>query len=229
MHGSSGNATTAKALAAILMPTAVVGGRIAAAASAFVSTVYATSVNVNSFVPVRNLLDRLEAMGRRAEPSATAGTTNLDIEAVRIEDCSFQLPNGTWLFRSLNVTIKPGHPIVVRGASGTGKSTFASLVAGSNDPSSGRVVYVLKDGKEMPPHEDSINYLSQEPALLVGTVRSNRQAPRRSCLTTGWYRRWSRLACGTNSCRKEASTRRYSRAPATFQAVRSAEWAWPGC
>jgi ABC-type transport system involved in cytochrome bd biosynthesis fused ATPase/permease subunit len=167
-------AHTPAALGAILMPTAIVGGRIAAAGSALVTNLYMSSVNVNSFVPVKGLLDRLAELGRHGRRPDDVGDGPLPrLAAVRLEACSFRLPNGSWLFRDVTLALVPGHPLVVRGASGTGKSTLASLVAGANDPTEGRVVYVLEDGAEVGPHDRFLNYLSQDPAVMAGTIRSN--------------------------------------------------------
>src|SRR5581483_6069436 len=62
-------------------------------------------------------------------------------------------------------------PLIVRGPSGAGKSTLVSLIAGLNDPTEGHIVFRFAGGEEARPHPSLINYLSQEPAVLVGTLR----------------------------------------------------------
>ncbi|HXI58751.1 MAG TPA: ABC transporter ATP-binding protein [Polyangia bacterium] len=168
-------ATSAGALAAILMPTAVVGGRIAAASSAVVMNAYTTSVYATSFEPVANLFARLTSLSRKpsADRRPDAATKGKTLAAIELQGCSFRLPNGVWLFRELSVTAAPDRPILVRGPSGTGKSTLASIIAGANDPTEGRVVYRLSDGSEAAPGDEHLNFLSQDPAVMAGTVRQN--------------------------------------------------------
>jgi ABC-type transport system involved in cytochrome bd biosynthesis fused ATPase/permease subunit len=167
--------TTAQGLGALLLPTAIVGGRVAAASSSVVMNVYATSVLSTSFIPVLGLLERLTKLSRRnaADRETDRGANPQRLQRLEIRGCSFQLPNRVWLFRDLSISAEANHPIVVRGASGTGKSTLASVVAGSNDVAEGSIVYVASDGSEILPGERYTNYLSQDPAVMAGTVKQN--------------------------------------------------------
>jgi ABC-type transport system involved in cytochrome bd biosynthesis fused ATPase/permease subunit len=167
-------ASTAQQFAAILMPTAVVGGRVVAATSGIVMNAYSTSVFATSFVPVFGLLDRLTALSRKdRQEGLPAERIGEVVKAVHVKQCSFQLPNGVWLFRELSLSLASGHPLVVRGASGTGKSTLASLIAGTNEPTEGTIAYEFADGGQSPPTPTHLNYLSQDPAVVAGTVREN--------------------------------------------------------
>jgi ABC-type transport system involved in cytochrome bd biosynthesis fused ATPase/permease subunit len=163
---------TAHALASVLLPTAVVGARVAAASSGIVMNVYATSVYATSFVPVTGLFERLTKLSRRNARDAV-DAKGRGLARLELRNCSFQLPNNVWLFRDLSLSVAPDHPIIVRGASGTGKSTLASVIAGSNECTEGRIVYVLSDGTEIAPHDGFTNYLSQDPAVVAGPVRQN--------------------------------------------------------
>ena len=72
--------TTAHELGAILLPTAVVGGRVAAASSSIVMNAYTTSVLATSFVPVLDLIERLTKLSRRnaADREIADGTSHTD-------------------------------------------------------------------------------------------------------------------------------------------------------
>jgi ABC-type transport system involved in cytochrome bd biosynthesis fused ATPase/permease subunit len=166
---------TAHDLGALLLPTAVVGGRVAAASSGVVMNLYAVSVLSTSFEPVLGLLERLTKLSRRnaADRGLGQSASAQQLQRIELRKCSFQLPNGVWLFRDLTISAEANQPIVVRGASGTGKSTLASVVSGGNDPTEGSIVYVLSDGTERAPGDRYMNYLSQDPAVMAGTVKEN--------------------------------------------------------
>jgi ABC-type transport system involved in cytochrome bd biosynthesis fused ATPase/permease subunit len=47
------------------------------------------------------------------------------------------------------------------------------VIAGSNEATEGQIAYLLTDGREISPREGYMNYLSQDPAVVAGTVREN--------------------------------------------------------
>jgi ABC-type transport system involved in cytochrome bd biosynthesis fused ATPase/permease subunit len=124
---------------------------------------------------VNELVAKLRALSpSRARSSAASNAGALPtVKKIRLENLSYRLPNGTWLFRNVDASIAPKSPLVLRGKSGSGKSTLASLVSGANDPTEGKVTYVLDNGEEVPACVDYFNYLSQDPAVVVGTMREN--------------------------------------------------------
>jgi putative ABC transport system ATP-binding protein len=50
-----------------------------------------------------------------------------------------------WLFRELNLSLASGEQLALQGASGVGKSTLLNLLAGLDEPDSGRVLYQGQD------------------------------------------------------------------------------------
>ena len=165
-------ATDVAALTAMLLPTAAVGARIASSVSTTVESIYGTSVMATSLVPVAEVTAKLRAH------IPVAHDNGEEREAVESEDCvvlrdvGYRLPNDVWLFRHIEGRIACGEPLILRGKSGTGKSTLASLISGANSPTEGSVWHI-HEGRERVPVPERLNYLSQDPAVVMGTVRAN--------------------------------------------------------
>jgi ATP-binding cassette subfamily F protein uup len=79
---------------------------------------------------------------------------------VDLEDVSVIRPDRP-LFEDLSVTVSDGDRLGVVGINGTGKSTLLRVIAGVQDPDTGRV----RRGRG-----SRVGYLEQEPELLRGTV-----------------------------------------------------------
>ena len=82
-----------------------------------------------------------------------------------------------WLYRNLNLTIKPGHLTVLMGPSGCGKSTLAKLLLGFYPPSDGRIMIDGQDLRYLSANELRTNFgvVPQETTLFSGTVYENLQ------------------------------------------------------
>ena len=79
------------------------------------------------------------------------------------------------LIEGFSLVIEPGQRVAVVGPSGSGKSSLVSLMAGIHRPWSGEILF---DGtrREDIPREvlaDSISVVTQDTALIAGTVRDN--------------------------------------------------------
>lgn len=61
--------------------------------------------------------------------------------------------DGRWLFRGLDLEVRPGKFLAVVGPSGVGKSSFISCLAGLLEPTEGIVHYCCENGCDHPPHE----------------------------------------------------------------------------
>ena len=59
--------------------------------------------------------------------------------AITFEDVTFRYPGGHTLFEHLSVTIPAGQRVGLVGSSGSGKSTFVSLILRLYDPQGGRI------------------------------------------------------------------------------------------
>ncbi|WP_419193063.1 ABC transporter ATP-binding protein [Kolteria novifilia] len=73
-----------------------------------------------------------------------------------------------------SLEIAPGEHLVIVGPSGSGKSTLLRLLAGLEQPTSGRLLLRGRDAAGIPPRERELAMMFEEPALLPGTsVRHN--------------------------------------------------------
>jgi subfamily B ATP-binding cassette protein MsbA len=101
------------------------------------------------------------------------------VERVRgevvFEDVSFQYKEGEAVLSHIDITVKPGQSVALVGKSGSGKSTFVSLLPRFYDVDSGRILiddvavqdYTLKSLR------DQIAVVSQDVVLFEGTVAEN--------------------------------------------------------
>ena len=79
------------------------------------------------------------------------------------------------LIDRFNLTIEPGQRVAIVGPSGSGKSTLALLAAGIHRPWSGEILFdgMLRAQIPRAVLADSISVVTQDTALLAGSVRDN--------------------------------------------------------
>lgn len=80
-----------------------------------------------------------------------------------------------WLYRNLNMTLKPGHLTVLMGPSGCGKSTLAKLLLGFYQPNEGQINLDGKDIRHLAANElrQTFGVVPQETVLFAGTLYDN--------------------------------------------------------
>jgi ABC-type bacteriocin/lantibiotic exporter with double-glycine peptidase domain len=96
--------------------------------------------------------------------------------AVEIRDLSFGYNKmDAALIESFGLNIRPGARVALVGASGSGKSTVARLIAGLYEPWSGEILFDGKPRAEIPRTvmTDSLAMVDQDIALFDGTVKEN--------------------------------------------------------
>ena len=121
---------------------------------------------------------RLQALGQEAQPkSSGAGTRTwgLGSPEVRVEDLEIGYAADRPVLGPLGFTLHPGHPLVICGRSGLGKSTLLATLAGEQAPLAGSVRLggnSIADLSEAERYR-CIAYLPQETLLLDDTVGHN--------------------------------------------------------
>jgi len=128
-------------------------------------------------VAVRRLGD---IMDMPAEPHALVPQRAGGTQAGQIElkSVSFRYSEQhPWLYRNLNLAVRPGQLTVLVGPSGCGKSTLAKLLLGFYLPSDGRILVDGQDIRTMNANELRAGFgvVPQETTLFSGTVFDNLQ------------------------------------------------------
>jgi subfamily B ATP-binding cassette protein HlyB/CyaB len=125
-------------------------------------------------IAVKRLGDLMDAP---AEPyalvpaRAAGGAGRIDLL-----DLSFRYsPQHPWLYRNLNLTLKPGHLSVLMGPSGCGKSTLAKLLLGFYPPGDGQIRLDGRDIRHLAANElrQAYGVVPQETVLFAGTLYDN--------------------------------------------------------
>lgn len=144
---------------------------------------------VASMVPIQAALGTWKAIEFEAQPAlefvvgnrnhtnvATLEETGSPLEGkITLRDVSFTFPRSTRpTLSNLNMTLELGSFIGLIGRSGSGKSTFADLLIGLKEPTSGRLEI---DGQPLANFLQSnlgyAAYVPQAPAIFPGTLREN--------------------------------------------------------
>ncbi len=125
-------------------------------------------------IAVKRLGDLMDAP---AEPHAlvpqreAGGAGRIDLVSLSFR-YSEQHP---FLYRNLNLTLKPGHLSVLMGPSGCGKSTLAKLLQGFYQPTEGQIRLDGRDIRHLAANELRQTYgiVPQETVLFAGTIYDN--------------------------------------------------------
>lgn len=120
------------------------------------------------------LVDRVPSIPNKGDFIPDVSLQNCGIT---FSDLSFSYPARPDypIFENLNLNVKPGLITAVVGASGSGKSTIASLLLRYYDPSNGLITVGGHNLKDIDPTwiRSNIGTVSQEPILFSGTIREN--------------------------------------------------------
>ena len=84
-------------------------------------------------------------------------------------------PEHPWLFRGLDLSLKPGKLTVLTGPSGSGKSTLSKLLLGFYQPEEGRIEIDSRDLRHFSANElrQHFGIVPQETYLFSGTIYEN--------------------------------------------------------
>ena len=97
------------------------------------------------------------------------------IDMVTLDEISFKYSQGKVL-DNISLSIIPGSPLRIDGASGTGKSTLLNLISGLYLPDKGNIYYTgtkTASNYSSSKYRPRIAYVTQDIYLLRGTIREN--------------------------------------------------------
>jgi len=101
---------------------------------------------------------------------------NKTIESIAFENVGFHyLDESQRVLNGINFTVKGGEKVALVGASGSGKSTIASLLMRLYAPSKGSILLNGKDiqSKGLQQYRERISFVSQETILFNDTIKAN--------------------------------------------------------
>jgi len=95
---------------------------------------------------------------------------------ITLQNVSFQYdPQSPMVLRNINVEIKPGQKVALVGRTGSGKSTFGSLLLGLSTPTKGEIRYddIPLQGLNYQAVRSQFGVVMQEADLFSGSIREN--------------------------------------------------------
>ncbi len=142
----------------VMTQTASAFGQVQSALSFFID-------NYTSLAELRAVMDRLKGL-QIATDEKPATAIELEpkpgMSDVMVDDLTLALPTGQALLKDLTIPLKKGRSILVRGASGTGKSTLFRALAG---------IWPYGSGHVRVPEDARVLFLPQKPYIPIGTLR----------------------------------------------------------
>ena len=125
-------------------------------------------------------LDRVDQIFALEPSMKETGKTDIeekkDTPILEFKDTSFVYPGARKeTIHPFDFAVKEGETIGVIGGTGSGKSTFVSLIARLYDVTSGRILYRGVDEKELKPEfiRGKIGFVPQKASLFEGSLRDN--------------------------------------------------------
>ncbi len=115
-----------------------------------------------TYKSVRITCAELDECHRHRAALTTPGPPDEDL-VLQLEGVSFSFQDGVKILDELNLSIRSGELVVLRGRSGAGKSSLLNVIAGLVQPSCGDVCVV----------RSSVAYVPQDIVLLDDSIRTN--------------------------------------------------------
>eukprot|EP00350_Pseudokeronopsis_sp_OXSARD2_P006688 CAMPEP_0170565664 /NCGR_PEP_ID=MMETSP0211-20121228/79335_1 /TAXON_ID=311385 /ORGANISM="Pseudokeronopsis sp., Strain OXSARD2" /LENGTH=380 /DNA_ID=CAMNT_0010886607 /DNA_START=784 /DNA_END=1926 /DNA_ORIENTATION=- len=131
-----------------------------------------------------DVIDRVPEIKDESNDALTQFALNRGIEFKNVSfkyptnrntSSSDQLPEEHWVFKDANFMIKEGQSTAIVGQSGAGKSTVVQLIERFYNIQEGEIRFDDINIKDisLTTLRESIGYVSQEPALILGTTKQN--------------------------------------------------------
>ena len=84
-------------------------------------------------------------------------------DVVEVDNMQINLPDGKPLLENISFTLHPGHNVLIKGVSGSDKSTLLRAISG---------IWPFVDGKIFLPERDKLMFIPQKSYLPLGTLRA---------------------------------------------------------
>lgn len=95
-------------------------------------------------------------------------------ETIEINSMSFGFHPDQMIFEDFSFAVNKGDKVLIKGRSGTGKSTLVSLLLGVNEPQKGNIsINGLEIKNVLKQFYSKVSYVGAEPFLIPGTIRAN--------------------------------------------------------
>nr|WP_281411470.1 ABC transporter ATP-binding protein/permease [Enterovirga sp. DB1703] len=121
-----------------------------------------TLASAQRVVELSQAMDALDATIGRGGPDETIVLGFSPDDAIHIADLCIKQQNGVVMVEGASTTIQKGEKVLVRGDSGTGKSTLIRAMAG---------LWPWGSGTILRPRRASVTFMPQRPYLPLGTLR----------------------------------------------------------
>lgn len=120
------------------------------------------------------LLD-VDALDADADPNVAVAAPSGDAPALELSDVEFAYKPGTPVLHGVSLVAKRGEKIALVGATGSGKTTIASLLLRLYEPSAGKVAVFGRDVRSLSRAELRRNFavVPQDTYLFPGTIAGN--------------------------------------------------------
>ena len=153
-----------------------------------VSSTYATMVNhIQAVTAVLEFISQNSSPNKKLPISKSINSENTyfgDIKSIIFKNISFKYPNSSnSLFLNLNLSFVNGDWVLIKGKSGSGKSSFILLILGLLNSTQGEIeINSIKNKKQIRQKLDSNNlisyrnqiaYVPQDIYLIEGTIAEN--------------------------------------------------------
>lgn len=143
------------------------------------SDYHARAQAIAAAAAIRSLLDRVPALdtirGPGEEPAPSPSPSSNTNAFIEFDQVTLQHADGRVALDKVSFRIERGERVLLRGASGAGKSSVLALLAGFATPTSGRI---MVDGHDLSQHDRDdwwrdLAWLEQRPEWFAASVRDN--------------------------------------------------------
>lgn len=134
-----------------------------------IQTIMYDSVEIQG---AKTTADKIFAILDRPESIDSTNTQVSNLTTLDVKHVSKSYDNRL-LFHDLNFQVRQGQKVLIKGPSGCGKSTLLRLISGEEEPDSGVISCLTKNGEQITHFSNQVSVISQHPFLFNDTIRYN--------------------------------------------------------